>query len=305
MAEHDHESHSRPSLDAAMSAQSRVRRLRTLPPLPRTSQLLLQMLSDPDLDMLCLAEIVEQTPALAGRILGVANSAFFARATAVRDIPDAIIRVLGLHLVRDLSISFILSQPFDLNDCPRFDPMRYWTTAMESAVLAQLLAVRLPVVDTPTPAEAYLGGLLHNLGLLALVHVAPDLMEVVFARAEREQSEGLSTIEHQVLGLDHGVAGGELAMAWQLPPQFAAAMGPISERSRSGQHRTLMSLLLLCSQMRPRLCAGSDVTEDPAVVAACAELGLAFAAVPKLVAQWRHRSADIAALAAAFAGARR
>ncbi|MEM9314883.1 MAG: HDOD domain-containing protein, partial [Pseudomonadota bacterium] len=137
MSEFNQESRSRPDLSPAAPARISVRRLRTLAPLPATSQLLLEMLSDPELDMLRLAAVVEQTPALAARILGVANSAFFAHARDVRDVPDAIIRVLGLHLVRDLSISFALSQPFDLRDCPRFDALRYWSSAMESAVLAQ------------------------------------------------------------------------------------------------------------------------------------------------------------------------
>jgi HD-like signal output (HDOD) protein len=263
--------------------------------------LLLQMLSDPDLDMLRLAEIIEQTPALAARILGVANSAYFARAAAVRDIPDAIIRVLGLHLVRDLSISFVLSQPFDLTDCPRFDAMRYWTKAMESAVLAQLMVVRLPLADSPTPAEAYLGGLVHNLGLLALVHVSPEAMDAVFAQAEREQPEDLRRLEQQVLGLDHALAGAELASAWRLPTLLAAAMGP--PNARPHRHRILLSILLLCSQIRRCRGTGADPTEEPAVLVAWSDLGLKPAAMPKVIAQWQDRSKEIAELAAAFAGA--
>lgn len=304
MGDIDKEPRSRLDLSPKTSTQSSIRRLRSLSPLPRTSQLLLQMLSDPDLDMLRLAEIVEQTPALAARILGVANSAFFARATAVRDVPDAIIRVLGLHLVRDLSISFVLSQPFDLKDCPRFDAMRYWTTAMESAVLAQLMTIRLPVADSPTPAEAYLGGLLHNLGLLALVHVAPDAMDAVFARAGCEQSEDLSSVEHQALGLDHALAGAELAIAWRLPTLLAVAMGPPNARPQPHRHRLLLSILLLCSQIRRCFAAGIDPTEEKAITAAWYELGLTSAALPKVIAQWRDRSREIAELAAAFLGAK-
>lgn len=303
MTEHDQVFRHPASLDPTISTQSRLRRLSTLPPLPRTSQLLLQLLSDPDLDMLRLAELVEQTPALAARILGVANSAFFARATAVRDVPDAIIRVLGLDLVRDLSISFVLSQPFDSRKCARFEPIRYWSGAMASAALAQLLAERLSAGKAPTPAEAYLAGLLQNLGLLALVHVVPDAMQVVFTQAERDQSADLRVIEHQVMGLDHAIAGAEVASAWRLPPKFAVAMGPINAQSRAPQHRTLVSLLLLSTQLRRGLRAGTDVTEDHDVLTACAGLGLQIVALPPLITQWRDRSAEINALASAFAGA--
>ncbi len=304
MSDFDQETRSRLDLHPVSPAQASVRRLRTLAPLPSTSQLLLQMLSDPDLDMLRLAGIVEQTPALAARILGVANSAFFAHAKAVRDVPDAIIRVLGLHLVRDLSISFVLSQPFDLSECPRFKPLRYWTAAMESAVLAQLIATRLPVADSPTPPEAYLGGLLHNLGLLALVHVAPDAMDAVFASLESEPVEDLSVREQQILGLDHAVAGAELAMVWRLPPLLAIAMGPRSVRAQTHPPRILLAILHLCSQIRRCVGEKSDPAEEPIILDAWSELGLASDAMPKVIARWQERSRDIAELAAAFLGAK-
>ncbi|MEL7043400.1 MAG: HDOD domain-containing protein [Pseudomonadota bacterium] len=305
MSESDQEARSKPDLSPVSPAQANVRRLRTLAPLPATSQLLLEMLSDPELDMLRLAEVVEQTPALAARILGVANSAFFAHARDVRDVPDAIIRVLGLHLVRDLSISFALSQPFDLRDCPRFDALRYWSSAMESAVLAQLIATRLPVEDVPTPAEAYLGGLLHNLGLLALVHVAPEAMNTIFASVEREPGEGLRARETEVLGLDHAVAGTELALVWRLPTLLAVAMGPGDARPHSHRHHALLKLLRLGARIRHFLGADTDPGVEPVVLAGWSELGLASEAMPKVIAQWQQRSKEIADLAAAFLGAQR
>jgi HD-like signal output (HDOD) protein len=274
----------------------------TLPPLPRTSQLLLQILSDPDLDMLRLAELVEQTPALAARIFGVANSAFFARATAVRDIPDAIIRVLGLHLVRDLSISFVLSQPFDLSACERFDPVLYWSGAMESATMAQLLTSQMPRADAPTPAEGYLAGLLQNLGLLALVHVVPDAMDAVFAQAGQDGAGELAEIEQRVLGLDHEAAGAELAAAWKLPPRIAAAMGPAGG---PGERPVVVGLVRLGSCIRRCLRNDIDVADDEGVAAALDGLFLDAAALPLLIEKWRDRTADIAALASAFVGAGR
>ncbi|MFK7828307.1 MAG: HDOD domain-containing protein [Congregibacter sp.] len=308
MYELDQESRSRLDVNPVSSAQANIRRLRTLAPLPGTSQVLLQMLSDPDLDMLRLAGIIEQTPALAARILGVANSAFFAQAMAVRDIPDAIIRVLGLNLVRDLSISFVLSQPFDLGGCPRFDAMRYWTASMQSAVLAQLMVSRLPVVDSatssPSPAEAYLGGLLHKLGLLALVHVAPDVMDAVFACIERDPSECLRSKEQEMLGFDHVIAGAELAIVWRLPPLLAVAMSPPSARPLPQRHRALLSTLKLCSDIRRCVGAGADPVEEPSVLYAWSELGLASAAMPTVIGQWRDRSKEIDEMAAAFLGAK-
>lgn len=304
MSEIDQKPRSRLDMNSVSPTQAGVRRLRSLAPLPRTSQLLLQTLSDPELDMLQLAGIVEQTPALAARILGVANSAFFANTTAVRDVPDAIIRVLGLNLVRDLSTSFVLSQPFDFTKCPRFDAMRYWTAAMESAVLAQMIVNRLPLTESPSPAEAYLCGLLHNLGLLALIHVAPEAMHSVFTNAEREPTEDLAAHEQQVMGIDHAAAGAELAVVWHLPPLLALAMGPANARPQPRGHRLLLSILQLCAQIRHCVSVETDPAEEPDVLAEAFELGLTSAATSQVITQWQERSEEIVDLAATFVGAK-
>lgn len=288
----------------AASTQSQIRGLATLPPLPRRSQELLLLLLDPNIDMLRLAGLVEQTPALAARMLGVANSVFFRTQPPVKHIPDAIIRVLGLHLVRDLSVSFVLNQPFELKACRAFDPIRFWTSSMESAVLTQLLATCLPLQNPPSPPAAYLAGLLHNLGLLALVHVAPEVMNTVFSQVQHDPAAGLSNVEQQHLGLDHAVAGMELASAWRLPAELAAAMGPVGELSGCDASTTEVFLVLLCSCIKRTLRTGESIEQDPEIRRILAGPGVYFDAWPALIDQWRKRIENIEALAASFAGAR-
>lgn len=283
--------------------RERIRGAISLPPLPRRSQVLLQALSDPGLDLLTLAELIEQTPALAARILGVANSAFFAVAEPVRSIPDAIIRVLGLNLVRDLGMSFALSQPFDLGACPEFDPMRYWRGSMELAVAAQVLAERLPSADWPSPSEAYLAGLLRHLGLLALVHVAPDAMRATLIEAERHPDIELLMVERSRLGLDHTEVGRSLADAWHLPPHFGVALGPLAIGARCGEFDALIRLILLASQMRhhPRGQAVGDASLE--VAGLCRQLGIEMRSWPVVIELLHRRGVEIDCLAAAFASA--
>lgn len=287
------------------ATRSQIHGLATLPPLPRQSEALLQLLLDPDLDMLRLAELVEQTPALAARLLGVANSAFFRTPVPVKHIPDAIIRVLGLNLVRDLSVSFLLNQPFELKACRQFDPVRFWISSMGSATLAQLLTIYLPLENPPTASAAYLAGLLNNLGLLALVHVAPGAMDTVFGQMNRQTDVSLSEIEQQVLGLDHARAGAELATAWKLPPALAAAMGPLDQADSGEDLMKLVSLVVLCKLINRALKHGDDVDQDPDLRCTLAGLDVRFDAWSALLDEWHERTAEIASLAAAFAGAGR
>jgi len=290
MAEDNHDR--RAASDAGTTVtRSKIRGLVALPPLPRRSQELLQ-----------LAELVEQTPALAARILGVANSAFFRTQVPVKHITDATIRILGLNLVRDLSVSFVLNQPFDLQGCRRFDPIRFWIRSMGSAVLVQLLLRHLPQRNPPTPSTAYLAGLLHNLGLLVLVHVAPEAMDGVFGELERHPEASLLAVERQLLGLDHAVAGAELASAWKLPSALAAAMGPAGEPSGRDELTTLVSLVLLCRCINRVLDDGDDIGQDPELDRTLTALDIRFDGWPALLSEWRERTENIEGLAAAFAG---
>ena len=83
--------------------------LEHLPPLTPVATRLLAVTSDPDLAINELAAIIEQDPPLTARILGLANSAFFGQVNPIFKVEHAIIRVLGLNMVRSLALSIALT----------------------------------------------------------------------------------------------------------------------------------------------------------------------------------------------------
>ena len=292
-----------PARTAPGSARTRIRGLTALPPLPRQSLELLEILTDPDLNILRLVDLVEQTPALAARILGVAASPFFHSPIPVRSLSDAIIRVLGLNLVRDLALSSVLSQPFNLRPCHGFDPMRYWRHALMSAILAQALAPTVQVPQASDPSGAYLGGLLHSLGLLALVHVAPETMDRVFAQAEREPESALSDLERDALGLDHAAAGAEIARCWHLPEAMAVVMEHHRDPAYRETHWPLVVLVALADSVS-RSCLREESLSDwgAGVLSLRETLGIRVAAWDPVIERWSRQVERIADLAAIFAG---
>ncbi|RNE92959.1 HDOD domain-containing protein [Marichromatium sp. AB32] len=220
-----------------------IRELQSLPPLPEQAQVLLAELVDPELDVNRVLELIERSPPIAARLLGIARSAFFAGPIPARDLGDAVIRVLGLRLVRDLSISLLLSAPFERDRCPAFDPGRYWRRAMLTATLAEALAAKVPGDREETLAGVYLAGLLHNLGLLVLVHLTPEVMDEVFIAAADDPERGVAELTRQRLGLDHCLAGAALARAWQLPPGLAVTMARHGEPDYDGGYWRLVQLV--------------------------------------------------------------
>ena len=284
----------------------RIRGLTALPPLPRQTLELLEILTDPDLNILRLVDLVEQTPALAARILGVATSPFFRSPLPVRGLSDAIIRVLGLNLVRDLALSSVLSQPFDVRRCRAFDPMRYWRHALMTAILAQSLAPLVKGAPAVDASDAYLGGLLHSLGLLALAHVAPLDMDRVFARAETSPESVLSDLELESLGLDHAAAGAEIARVWHLPETLCLVMAHHRDPAYRGDHWPLVALVTLADSVSRSRLRGEPPSEWGGARRSLRDtLGIRGAVWDPVIERWSRQVERIADLAAVLAGVAR
>ncbi len=274
----------------------RIRDLDTLPPLGRQAQRLLSALGDPELDTVKLVALLRQSPALAARILGIARSAFFAGTLPPRDLEDAVIRFLGLRLVRDLAIAFTLASPLRTDQCGAFQSLRYWRHALLTASLAESLAngARIPNVD-----QAYLSGLLHSLGLLALVHVAPAQMHRAFLELNRTGHPPLSTLEQEQVGLDHCAAGRLLAEAWGLPPEIADVMAFHRDIHYRGRHRELVLLTALAERQCAETDSGLPQAEE-ALKLLLEELGISPSNWPRLLGRWLPSAQRITELAGQF-----
>jgi HD-like signal output (HDOD) protein len=127
-------------------------------------------------------------------------------------------------------------------------------------------------------------------------------MDGVFGELERHPEASLLAVERQLLGLDHAVAGAELASAWKLPSALAAAMGPAGEPSGRDELTTLVSLVLLCRCINRVLDDGDDIGQDPELDRTLTALDIRFDGWPALLSEWRERTENIEGLAAAFAG---
>jgi HD-like signal output (HDOD) protein len=204
-------------MQTASVAKYQVLKLKHLPPLSATAVQLLELLADENQSLEKLAHVISQDPGIAARILGVANSAYFAQTKPVLTIEDAIIRVLGLNMVRSLSFSLAVSGAFDTKQCPNFNLETYWYQALATAALSRMFVGHIAQADKSDPDFVYLSGLLFDIGTLVLVHLYPDSYATVLARAEGADRESLSQLEEELVGISSRDAGGWLLARWHLP----------------------------------------------------------------------------------------
>ncbi len=101
-----------------------------LEPLPKVVQQALRFMDSPDYSVSGLADIIKADLVLSARLLSMANSAFYG-AGKVRDLADAIGRVLGLNRIRNMALTLAIKESFtDKGD--DYDMRRMWFCAMFS-----------------------------------------------------------------------------------------------------------------------------------------------------------------------------
>ena len=168
-----------------------------------------------------LASLVLQDPALSARILTAANAAAFRRGPELRSIKQCL-AVLGTRMVRTIASCLLVQSAFQrVPDSDARELAGFWRHSLLVAELARGLAVELGSGDEEAE-EAYLAGLLHDVGQLLLLGGLGDAYGAILARDPGE--EDLSDRERAVLDTDHGAVGAWFVDQWELPSLMADAI---------------------------------------------------------------------------------
>ena len=200
------------------SVQLQINRLKSLPALPEASVKILQAINDPDISIEKLSEVLLLSPGLVARLLGLANSAYFGQTRQIKDLRTAIIQVLGLQLVKSLTVGIVLNVQIDTSESKSFDTGSFWMHSLLTAMGAQRLFLESGL-DKNTASTIYTSGLLLHIGLLAIVYLFPNEIDDVFASKQKDYLELSKEIGCR-LGLSQYQLGYMLLNKWQLPDVY-------------------------------------------------------------------------------------
>lgn len=288
---HDH------PIMTAEQARREIQRQKELPTLTPSIQRILAACEDHYVSQTALAETLGEAPTIAARILGLANSAFFGQRDGVHSLPHAI-AVLGMVMVRSVAAGLALSGAFDTRRCSRFSAERYWTSAVLTALLAQQLQPLIAAGVRPPPDSVYLGGLLHNIGLLALVHLHPAEMERAFSAYAAAPAHALGAHIRAELEIDHYQAGVWLGSKWHFPRDLLLVMEHHYNPGYRGDHWPLVLLEGLSARWANQILDGRDGLDDEEE--SLMILGLAAPAIADLRERMRDQLDRVHAIAVTF-----
>jgi HD-like signal output (HDOD) protein len=186
--------------------------------LPQALTEILREVDKPSSSAESLSRIILKDPALTSRILKLSNSAYyhrFARSTTVHQA----VQVLGLSTVKCLALSSSVFNSERIKVSTHLDVKQFFAGILTIAVAAQKLA---QVAGLKSSEEAFIAGLLHDIGIMFFLTHYPDQYRRVIEHERR--AVRLVDAERQELGIDHAEAGYHLAMKWRLPQGICEAV---------------------------------------------------------------------------------
>jgi HD-like signal output (HDOD) protein len=190
---------------------------KNLPTIPTVLAKILQLVDRESASGKELVDVIEHDQALTGKMLRLANSAFFGQSRRVATIPRAVV-LLGFSTVRNLALGVKVWDSLSTGIArPRLEEL--WGHAVAVAVATKVLSARLRAGD---PDEGFTAGLLHDVGRLVLaMKFREHYWDAVDAAGEDVSPDAVET---NAFGIDHAEVGGWLLEAWSLPAAIVDAV---------------------------------------------------------------------------------
>lgn len=187
-----------------------------VPSPPQLLLRLLQMVDDDQTSVGDLAKLVRQDPGLSTRVLSIANSPALRRGSELRSLENCL-TALGTRLVRSIATCLSIQNLFERRSgISATDLSGFWVHSLIVAELSRSLAVS---ANHPHPEEAYLAGLLHDIGELILLSALGEPYAQLLASTSDE--DALQAMETAQFGVHHGEIGTWLTDKWHLDSSFA------------------------------------------------------------------------------------
>lgn len=166
-----------------------------------------------DVDFGEISQIIERDPALCGQILRVVNSAESGRRRSISKISHAI-TVLGMSRLRKVALGLTVTKLFSRTKmASNWSTLRFNTHSVAVASMTEILAGFVPV---PHGDSAFVAGLLHDTGKLAIAASLRDQYDTIM-RLWSCSGRPIQDCEQEILDCDHAGLSGLILARWELP----------------------------------------------------------------------------------------
>jgi len=203
-----------------VDARELVKGIGKLASLPEVCIRVNELVDDPRSSAAAIGKVISRDTALTAQLLRLANSSFYNFPSNITTISRAI-TVIGERELRYLVLALSAVRTFSDIPIELSNMASFWRHSVYCAVLSRLIAARCHVLHSE---RLFVAGLLHDIGLLVILHRVPELERVALQRA-RDGYEELQQAEQEVLGCDHAAVGRAMLEQWKLPSVLCETVG--------------------------------------------------------------------------------
>ncbi len=191
--------------------QTKISKFVQIHTIPNVIVALLEELESENSNSASIARIIKNDISLTAKLLRVANSPFYRRQSDISSIDQAVTN-LGLKAVKALALSVSMFEITQGQESDIINLADFWHHNLEVSVIARGFAEKIGGIQ---PEEAFICGMLHDLGILFFVQEFQEEYSQVLRLYKSGRTYEEAEIE--VIGMSHSEAGARIAAAWRLP----------------------------------------------------------------------------------------
>ena len=192
-----------------------------------------------------LEDLISLDPGLTAKILKVANSALYARQQQITRLQTAI-ALMGFKAIKSLVMLITASNMFHKKSVTPF--YRYfWQHSLITAFIARKLTDIAGM--SRFKEEAFLAGLLHDIGQIALQEGKPDEYDRILDYLNQGKEGQTCREELKVFGADHLTIGREVLKSWNFPSLYADVAGEHGLTNIQSSHKELIVLISIADRL--------------------------------------------------------
>lgn len=224
-----------------------------LPTLPTVLHRINALLSNPRTTAAEVGQAISTDQAIAAKIIRLVNSALYGFPGRISTISHAIV-ILGFSTVKSIILTTSILSQFNLRaKINGFDVTGLWKHSLATGCLAKLIASE---IGYRGKEEAFVGGLLHDLGkAVHALYLPDDFVQLVNKAHERHL--WIHEVEMDRHGVSHIDIGAAIAERWNLPADLRACINFHHIPMSAGNHIQLAAITHIADIMARGLCIGT------------------------------------------------
>ena len=211
-----------------------------LPTLPSVVTTITKMMQNPRVSAAQIGKVIQSDVALTSKILKLVNSAFYGFPNRISTVTHAIV-ILGFNAVKSTAMSVSVFESFGKGkEGDIIDRVAFWKHSIGCAAASRVIAKWLNMKELE---EAFIAGLLHDIGILILDQFIHDEF-VKIVKYAKENDVLLRDAEKAVLdGITHNDIGAWLGRKWNLAPSLIEVIETYPNPSSASSHYQLICIV--------------------------------------------------------------